>query len=262
MSWREVWQLCLGYDVKRQHVRQELNEEFQSAVSRRVTWEDPEEEYLRVCEEIISAAGERFFLQGPSISFDGPAAPEHVSCVRSLRDVYAYNAQQDIVTAGEPPLDLVSWFHSKVRPERLDSTLRGSKPLLWITTSSELDAIEAQDPARRGDLARNMLGLEHDSGDHFVRFDIPVEIVAKEAHRPTTFDGGVRSRFVPSAAEDPSGWGRTMDANGRPHLREAVIPEVPCSPELSVRYLGAVSTPPEPIDPRQRAEMLTQWLKA
>jgi hypothetical protein len=255
MTWREVWDANLEYDLESNNVTPAIRSHFSSEVDSQFPPPPNDDAYLSVCDKVVRANPDRFLRQGRTTK----VTEDTVGCVRTLSDLRSYNCHEDVVHRGESGDDLVHWYHHNFRPEFLRKSLAGRKPLLWVTLGSELDGLEALAENERGEATRERLGLEHGVGECYVRIDIPCDKVKDSLRAPTTFDGGPRSLFV--AAADEEGWGRTCDPSNRFRAREAVSPPVHAE-SLNLKLLGEVRSEVRsaatPYDTAERARFIRE----
>jgi len=149
------------------------------------------------------------------------------------------------------PAELLDQIERGIPAELLGdetNTLRGSRPLAWVTHSAVIASLRQQhsDPNELATAVRNRLGLAHYWKDHrLLEIEYPSDMVdALAIVAPTFIDGGAGVLFRARTA--PDGWGRAVDLETHEDgLPGAVHAPVRLTANFRVRRIGRVLRGPD-----------------
>ncbi len=137
---------------------------------------------------------------------------------------------------------------------------RFGNPMVWFTPRRRLEArLRAYTKARKGDAARDFLGLVHRcENEYLVAVHVPAELLVKiKSARPTIADAGRHRRFMAASASSPASfgpaWGQTLDLEafetgrapkdgGAERVSECLTHAAAADTELGFTYLGKLTS--------------------
>lgn len=135
---------------------------------------------------------------------------------------------------------------------RPDATIRGGKPLAWVTPSDDLDSVRNSSSGSpyEADYVRDKLGLRYTSSVFLIEIKYPRDHpVLDRLVAPTFLDGC--PNYVYRSARTSDGWGRAVDLGTDEYtdgLPEAIHPTIDFTLDFTLSYIGRLKTSLKSID--------------